>query len=78
MAVIVAVSFAYYTPSPSPVPGEQGRYLFTAAAPLAALAAGSLLGLPARWQRIAAVVVVVCMAGLAYAGRLTYLTGVFT
>lgn len=78
IAVIVAISFAYYTPSPSPVPGEQGRYLFTAAAPLAALAAGSLLGLPVRWQRFAAVVVVVSMAGLAYAGRLTYLTGVFT
>ncbi|MBJ7518257.1 MAG: DUF2142 domain-containing protein [Solirubrobacteraceae bacterium] len=78
ITVIVAISFAYYSPTPRSVPGEQGRYLFTAAAPLAALAAGALVGLPSRWQRPAAAAVVVGMAGLAYAGRLTYLTGVFT
>ncbi len=78
ITVLVAISFAYYVPTPRPVPGEQGRYLFTAAAPLAALAAGALIGLPARWQRPAAVAAIVGMAGLAYVGRLTYLTGVFT
>lgn len=78
VTVLVAISFAYYTDIPRPVPGEQGRYLFTAAAPLAALAAGSLTGLPARWQRPAAAIVIIGMAGLAFAGRLTYLTGVFT
>jgi hypothetical protein len=78
ITVFTAVSFSYYTDKPQPVPGEQGRYLFTAAAPLAALAAGALLGLPTRWQRPAAAAFVTGMAGLAYAGRLTYLTGVFT
>ncbi len=78
ITVIVAISFAYYTPTPRSVPGEQGRYLFTAAAPLAALAAGALIGLPLRWQRPAAVAVIVGIAGLAYGGRLTYLSGVFT
>lgn len=78
ITVLTAVSFAYYSEQPNPVPGEQGRYLFTAAAPLAALAAGALLGLPRGWQRPTAVVLVVGMAGLAFFGRLTYLVGVFT
>lgn len=78
ITVLTAVSFAYYTEQPNPVPGEQGRYLFTAAAPLAGLAAGALLGLPRGWQRPAAAVLVVGMAGLAFLGRLTYLVGVFT
>lgn len=78
IVVLTAISFAYYTEVPREVPGEQGRYLFTAAAPLGALAAGGLLGLPSRWQRPAAVALVVGMAGLALAGRLTYINGVFT
>jgi hypothetical protein len=78
ITVFTAIAFAYYTDQPRAIPGEQGRYLFTAAAPLAALAAMSLLGVPERWQRPAAVVLVIGMAGLAYFGRLTYLTGVFT
>lgn len=78
VTVLTAISFAYYTDQPRPIPGEQGRYLFTAAAPLAALAAMSLLGFPKNWQRPVAAVLIIGMAGLAYAGRLTYLTGVFT
>lgn len=78
ITVIVAISFAYYTTEARVIPGEQGRYLFTAAAPLAALATMSLLGLPSRWQRPAAAALVVALAGLAYGGRLTYLSGVFT
>lgn len=78
VTVFTAIAFAYYSEVPREVPGEQGRYLFTAAAPLAALAVGALLGLPARWQRSAAAVLVVAMGGLAMLGRLCYLNGVFT
>lgn len=78
ITVFVAISFAYYTAAPRDVPGEQGRYLFTAAAPLAALAALSLLGLPKAWQRPVGVTLLVGLAALTYLGRLTYLTGVFT
>lgn len=78
ITVLIAISFAYYTTTARVIPGEQGRYLFTAAAPLAALATMSLLGLPSRWQRPAAVGLAIALAGLAYGGRLTYLSGVFT
>lgn len=78
IAVFTAISFAYYTDEARAIPGEQGRYLFTAAAPLSALASLSLLGFPRRWQAPITVVLVVGMAALAYLGRMTYLVDVFT
>lgn len=72
IVVLAAVAFAYYAPGGSSVPAEQGRYLFTAAAPIGALAALSLLGLPSRWRTVGAVAFAASVAGAAAYTRLDY------
>lgn len=77
IVVLVAVAFAYYTPGGWRVLAEQGRYLFTAAAPIGALAALALYGLPARWRTTGAVALAIFVAGAAAFTRLDYVAVTF-
>jgi hypothetical protein len=60
-----------------PVVSEQGRYAFTALAPLGAVAAAACYGLGRGRAPIVAASLVVAMAGLAYASQLMALTSFY-
>jgi Predicted membrane protein (DUF2142) len=76
--VALGVEAAYFTNTPRPVPAEQGRYIFTAILPLAAVAAGACLAFQERTGVIVASVLVAGMMGLGYASQFLTLSGFFT
>jgi hypothetical protein len=78
VTVIAAVEAAYFAPSQRDVLPEFGRYLFPAITALAAIAAGSCLGLGRRWAPVAATVLVAAVIVLDYASQLLSLAGFYT
>ena len=60
------------------MPAEQGRYVFTAVVPLAAIAVGGCLAFRNRIAVVVATVMVAGMIGLGYASQFLTLAGFFT
>jgi Predicted membrane protein (DUF2142) len=75
--VVGGVEAAYFTNSPRPVPAEQGRYIFTAAVPLAAIAMGAAMAFRDRVAPLVASGLAVGVIGLSCASQLLTLTGFF-
>jgi Predicted membrane protein (DUF2142) len=78
VGVLAGVEGAYFTDRPRPVPAEQGRYIFTALVPLAAIAVGAALAFRARYAPAVATALVAAVIALAYASQLLALTSFFT
>lgn len=78
VCVLLAVSAALFGPGARPVPAEQGRYVFTALAALAAIAVGGTFGLGRRWQVPVLTGLVVATVMLSYASRVLTLEQLFT
>jgi hypothetical protein len=78
LGVALGVEAAYFTDQPRPVPAEQGRYVFTAVVPLAAVAVGAALAFRDRVAMVVATVMVGGMMGLGYASQWLTLSGFFT
>jgi hypothetical protein len=78
IGVVLGVEAAYFTDQPRPVPAEQGRYLFTAVVPLAAVAVGACLAFRNRTAVLAATILATAMMGLGYASQFLTLSGFFT
>jgi Predicted membrane protein (DUF2142) len=76
--VVFGVEAAYFTDQPRPVPAEQGRYIFTAIVPLAAIAVGACLAFRNRVAVVVAAGMVGGMMGLGYASQFLTLSGFFT
>jgi 4-amino-4-deoxy-L-arabinose transferase-like glycosyltransferase len=76
--VVGGVEAAYFTNSPRSVPAEQGRYIFTAAVPLAAIAVGAAMAFSERIAPLVATGLAAAVIGLSYASQLLALTGFFT
>jgi hypothetical protein len=76
--VVGGVEAAYFTNSPRPAPAEQGRYIFTAAVPLAAIAVGSAMAFRDRVAPLVASGLAAGVIGLSYASQLLALAGFFT
>jgi hypothetical protein len=76
--VVFGVEAAYFTDQPRPVPAEQGRYIFTAIVPLAAIAVGGCLAFRNRVAVVVAAGMVGLMMGLGYASQFLTLAGFFT
>ena len=77
-AVIAAVEAAYFAPGPRGVLPEFGRYLFPAITALAAMAAGSCLGLGRRWAPVAAAGLATAVVVLDYASQILSLAGFYS
>jgi hypothetical protein len=75
--VIAGVEAAYFTDQARSVPAEQGRYVFTALVPLAAIAVGGALAFRDRTAPIVAAVLASAVIGLGYASQLLTLTRFF-
>jgi hypothetical protein len=78
VGVIAGVEGAYFTDHARPVPAEQGRYIFTAIVPLAALAVGGALAFGRRTAPVVAGALAAAVIGLGYASQLLALTWFFT
>jgi hypothetical protein len=78
IGVLAGVSAAYFATTPRSFPVEQGRYLFTAIVPLAAIAAGATLAFGRRLAPVLAAALVAAVIGLAYASQLLSLETFFT
>jgi hypothetical protein len=76
--VIGGVEAAYYTDQARSVPAEQGRYVFTAAVPLATIAVGAAMAFRDRVAPLVAAGLATAVIGLGYASQLLTLTGFFT
>ena len=76
--VVLGVEAAYFTDVPRPSPAEQGRYIFTALVPLAAIAVGASLAFKDRVAVVAATVLVAATMGFGYASQFLTLSGFFT
>ena len=76
--VVFGVEAAYFTGQPRPVPAEQGRYIFTALVPLAAIAVGASLAFKDRVAVVAATVLVAATMAFGYASQFLTLSGFFT
>ena len=77
IVVFAAFEAAFYTATNRPLVAEQGRYLFPALAPLAALVVGTLFGLGRRRMLEAGTVLLVAMLALCYASQLLTLTSFY-
>jgi Predicted membrane protein (DUF2142) len=75
--VVAGVEGAYFTNAPRPVPAEQGRYVFTALVPLAAIAVGGTLAFRERVATVAASVLAAAVMAFAYASQLLALSRFF-
>jgi hypothetical protein len=76
--VIGGVEAAYFTNAPRSVPAEQGRYIFTAAVPLAVIAVGAAMAFRDRIAPLVAAGIAAAVIGLSYAAQLLTLTWYFT
>ena len=76
--VAFGVEAAYFTGQPRPVPAEQGRYIFTALVPLAAIAVGASLAFRDRVAVVVASGLVAATMGFGYASQFLTLGGFFT
>jgi hypothetical protein len=76
--VLGGVEAAYFTNTPRFVPPEQGRYIFTALVPLAAIAVGASLAFKDRVAVVVATGLVAATIGIGYASQLLTLSGFFT
>ncbi len=76
--VIGGVEAAYFTNAPRSVPAEQGRYIFTAAVPLAVIAVGAAMAFRDRIAPLVAAGLAAAVIGLSYAAQLLTLTWYFT
>jgi hypothetical protein len=76
--VVGGVEAAYFTNAPRSVPAEQGRYIFTAAVPLAAIAVGASMAFRERLAPLVAAALATAVIGLSYASQLLTLTAYFT
>jgi hypothetical protein len=75
--VIAGVEAAYVTGEARAVPAEQGRYIFTALVPLAAIAVGGALAFRERVAPIVAAGLATAVIGLAYASQVLALSRFF-
>jgi 4-amino-4-deoxy-L-arabinose transferase-like glycosyltransferase len=78
VGVIAGVEGAYFADQPRAVPAEQGRYIFTAIVPLAALAAGGALAFGRRTAPLVATGLAAAVIAIGYASQLLTLTWFFT
>jgi hypothetical protein len=76
--VLAGVAAAYFATTPRTVPAEQGRYLFTAIVPLAAIAVGGTLAFGRRVAPVLAAALVAAVIGLDYASQFLSLDRFFT
>lgn len=76
--VVAGIEVSQFAPGGRLVPGEQGRYLFTAIVPLAAIAAGGCLALGRRRAPVAGAALVAAVMGLCYASQILTLTWLFS
>jgi hypothetical protein len=76
--VVGGVEAAYFGGDARAVPAEQGRYIFTAAVPLAAIAAGAAMAFRERVAPLVAAGLAAAVIGLSYASQLLTLTWYFT
>ena len=72
--VLIGVEATQFTLTPRAVPAEQGRYVFTAIVPLAALVVGASLVLGRRLAPVGATVLVTAVMGFGLAAQLLVLT----
>ena len=75
--VVGGVEGAYFTNTPRPVPAEQGRYIFTAIVPLAAIAVGGAMAFRDRAAPVVVAALVGAVIALGYASQLLALTRFF-
>jgi hypothetical protein len=75
--VVGGVEAAYFTSAPRPVPAEQGRYIFTAAVPLAAIAVGGALAFRDRVGTVVVATLASAVIAFGYASQLLALTRFF-
>jgi hypothetical protein len=78
VSVLAGVSAAYFTTAPRTVPAEQGRYLFTAIVPFAAIVAGATLAFGRRLAPVLAAALVAAVIGLDYASQFLSLDRFFS
>jgi hypothetical protein len=78
VGVIAGVEGAYFTDQARAVPAEQGRYVFTAIVPLAALAVGAALAFGNRVAPLVASALAAAVIVFGYASQLLALTWFFT
>jgi 4-amino-4-deoxy-L-arabinose transferase-like glycosyltransferase len=76
--VVGGVAAVYFTTTPTPNPAEQGRYIFTALVPLAAIAAGSSFAFGRRLAPVWGTALVAAVMGLGYASQVLTLAWFFT
>jgi 4-amino-4-deoxy-L-arabinose transferase-like glycosyltransferase len=75
--VVAGVEGAYFTGSPRAVPAEQGRYVFTALVPLAAIAVGGALAFRDRVAVVLASALAVAVIVLGFASQVLSLSRFF-
>jgi predicted membrane protein DUF2142 len=75
--VVAGVEGAYFTNTPRLVPAEQGRYIFTALVPLAAIAVGGALAFRDRVAMLVASALAATVIAFGYASQLLALSGFF-
>jgi hypothetical protein len=76
--VLAGVAAVYFTTEVRSVPAEQGRYVFTAIVPLAAIAVGGTLAFGRRLAPVLAAALVAAVMGLDYASQYLLLESFFT
>jgi hypothetical protein len=76
--VVAGVAAAYWSATARPTPAEQGRYAFTAIAPLAAIAIGAATVLGRRFTAPLVASMVAAVAGLYFASQLLALSSFYT
>ena len=76
--VIGGVEAAYFSDQAPAVPAEQGRYILTAAVPLAVIAVGAATAFRDRIAPLVATGLAAAVIGLSYAAQLLTLTWYFT
>ncbi len=75
--VIAGVEAAYFTGEARAVPAEQGRYIFTALVPLAAIAVGGALAFREKVAPIVAAALATAVIGFGYASQVLALSRFF-
>ena len=75
--VVAGIEGAYFTAAARPVPAEQGRYIFTALVPLAAIAVGGALAFRDRVAALLAAGLAAAVIGMGYASQLLTLSRFF-
>jgi hypothetical protein len=76
--VVAGVEGAYFTNEARVVPAEQGRYIFTALVPLAAIAVGGVLAFRDRVATLLAAGLAAAVIAIGYASQLLALSRFFT